>query len=532
MGMHLNLPNWDNAALMLAGSNPVGNSANFIQNQMAEMARQRLLEQQAERQRQQDEQQRQIFEMKKQEYLQEQAARAQELKQQQFAEQHPELSGGGGPSLQQVNAMQAALDKPISVESAPIPTSLEGQPPKMESPLPINMSVGRNIQEELTAKQPAITGIPSSVPGGANLPDYKAAPKWYQELMAQKEWDKQQKLNQQVEADKPYSLSAGQDRYVNGVKVASGPPKEKTFQELSDLDIQKAWATQNGKSPDYVLTPTDVVNARAWGKRMESPQTEEDRKQRSLLNALLIEDHQRKNQEEKTKNDQFKLDLDSHAEDLIAGREAPSQLPSRGAAGTVTRTNAITRAQQMLKERGLPPMNEQLMEANYIAGNKNQQRIRAMDAAHESIKSLKQASDRYGRSGESLLNKIILSGEVDWNNEVAIDFNTKVTGLIDDVASVLSGGGQATDSARSQATNLFNKSYSQGGMKAALRACYELVENQRKHYSKGTVYERKSGDTGGSMEGGGAPAPQFTVSPDGQVNKGSGGESLRQKYNY
>lgn len=63
----MNLPNWDNAAMMLAGVNPMGRSAAFLTNQFAEMARRRLQDQEEARLKQQLELQRQRMELEKQE---------------------------------------------------------------------------------------------------------------------------------------------------------------------------------------------------------------------------------------------------------------------------------------------------------------------------------------------------------------------------------------------------------------------------------------------------------------------------------
>ena len=144
-----------------------------------------------------------------------------------------------------------------------------------------------------------------------------------------------------------------------------------------------------------------------------------------------------------------------------------------------------------------PEFNWAKAESGMTAGNRNQKVIRSIDAADAGLNTVLETSKAFSRSEVGLLNSIILKGEVQVNNPNAIRFQTAINSVIDDVASVLSGGGATTDQARNQATKIFHEAYSQNGLDAAVGALREILTTRRAAFSAGTPYEKK-GDSGGA----------------------------------
>jgi hypothetical protein len=174
------------------------------------------------------------------------------------------------------------------------------------------------------------------------------------------------------------------------------------------------------------------------------------------------------------------------AQQLAAGKLAPSQLSKR-----TTNFNAVVARATVVN----PNLDLMAAESGFTAGKSPQiqKMSRSLDAVKESLDLVRQASKEFTRSDVNLLNNIILKGEVQFNDPRAIRFQTYVNGLIDDVASALSGGGATTDQARNQARTLFNTSYSQGGMDAAIGAVEDLITKRRTAFTKGTYLGKPTG---------------------------------------
>jgi hypothetical protein len=130
--------------------------------------------------------------------------------------------------------------------------------------------------------------------------------------------------------------------------------------------------------------------------------------------------------------------------------------------------------------------------ASWVAGNRNQKMIRSLDAVEGGLNTVIATSKEFSRSEIGILNNIILKGEVQLNNPKAIRFQTAVQGVIDDLASALSGGGATTDAARNQAKLIFNSAYSQGGLEAAIGSVREVMAARRTAFAAGTVYEKSA----------------------------------------
>jgi hypothetical protein len=133
--------------------------------------------------------------------------------------------------------------------------------------------------------------------------------------------------------------------------------------------------------------------------------------------------------------------------------------------------------------------------AAWVAGNRNQKMIRSLDAVDLGLNTVLEKSKQFSRSEIGILNDIILRGKTQLNDPKAIEFQSAVQGVIDDLASALSGGGATTDAARKQAKLIFNTGYSQGGLDAAVRSVREVMSARRAAFAAGTVYEKGAEST-------------------------------------
>jgi hypothetical protein len=177
--------------------------------------------------------------------------------------------------------------------------------------------------------------------------------------------------------------------------------------------------------------------------------------------------------------------VEQMAQSIVDGRSTPSQLSSMG--------RSKVRSQIMARVYELNPEYDQMSaEAGLQAGNKNQKQIRALDAVGTGLDVLEKASKEFKRTDIGLLNRIVLGGEIQVNDEKAINFQTSLQGVIDDLASALSGGGATTDQSRNQATKIFNQAYSAGGIDSAIKTVRKIIAGRRARFSSGTVYSKDS----------------------------------------
>jgi hypothetical protein len=202
------------------------------------------------------------------------------------------------------------------------------------------------------------------------------------------------------------------------------------------------------------------------------------------------------------------------AADIVAGRIAPQQMAQLLGRGGKDRVRIMAAVHQLN-----PTFNFAEGAQNYQAGITNQKQIRSLDAADQSLSILAKASKEFGRTEIGVVNDIVLAGKVQINNPKAIQFQTALTGTIDDVASALSGGGTVTDAGRAQATRIFKTSYSQGGLDAALNTVHDLLKTRRSAFARGTTYEHKEVlPSGGSTNMQAPDGSQYAV-PNNLVEK-------------
>jgi hypothetical protein len=211
--------------------------------------------------------------------------------------------------------------------------------------------------------------------------------------------------------------------------------------------------------------------------------------------------------------------VEQMAQSIIEGRSTPSQLSSMG--------RSKVRSQIMARVYELNPEYDQMSaEAGLQAGNKNQKQIRALDAVGTGLDVLEKASKEFKRTDIGLLNRIVLGGEIQVNDEKAINFQTSLQGVIDDLASALSGGGATTDQSRNQATKIFNQAYSAGGIDSAIKTVRKIIAGRRARFSSGTVYSndsRLTQPTGGASTT--APiGPNWSAEDEARFQQLSGGK--------
>jgi len=183
-------------------------------------------------------------------------------------------------------------------------------------------------------------------------------------------------------------------------------------------------------------------------------------------------------------------DLEATAQTLLSGLKFPSQVA--GGMGA----NSLKSRLQIYMAKNYPDYDWAKADAGQVAGNRNQKVIRSLDAVDGGLKTVEETSKEFDRTDIGLMNDIILKGKTQLNDPKAIRFQTAVQGVIDDLASALSGGGATTDAARNQAKLIFNTGYSQGGLGAAIGSVREVMSARRAAFAEGTTYEKKGGLTG------------------------------------
>jgi len=272
-----------------------------------------------------------------------------------------------------------------------------------------------------------------------------------------------------------YNVKTGEQTKIGGPKRLIVPKGagvlfgEETTPSYTQPDTEKA-GTPYG---DFTSgDPEKKKLAEQYLARNKDPETED-------LKKLLL----RMSVNEKKLGLVDSADITSAAGAIVAGKMSPSQLSAYG--------RSKLRGQIMAKVFELDPEFDVMKaEAGVVAGNRNQKLIRSLDAVDLGLNTVLKTSKKFSRSEVGLLNNIILKGEVQINDKRAIRFQTAIQAVIDDLASALSGGGATTDQARNQARSIFNSSYSQGGLEAAIGSVREVIDSRRAAFSAGTTYDK------------------------------------------
>lgn len=176
---------------------------------------------------------------------------------------------------------------------------------------------------------------------------------------------------------------------------------------------------------------------------------------------------------------------------VLGGNMSPSQaIAAFGGMGV--NAAQFKRAMNLEIVRQNPNFNFQEAESNYQFGKNagTQSTVRYIDNLQNSLPALKRISDKFKRDTSiKTINRAILQGKAEIGDVDAQNFIFAMTGIADEMAKVLQGGGTGvgtTDTKMKQALELFDKGMTADQLDGVLDTAEEFLKYRRDSLTKGT----------------------------------------------